>query len=116
MGMLLGINPQRSPNPCARAQPSGRGDVDVLVVGAGPTGLTAACEALRHGLSVRVIDRKQGRSTHSKALVTHARTLEVFETMGVAGAMLAGRVPFAALTAHAGPQHQATRVDLLRLP
>jgi len=88
----------------------------VLVVGAGPTGLTAACEALRHGLSVRIIDRKQGRSTHSKALVTHARTLEVFETMGVADAMLAGGVPFAALNAHGGPRRRTTRVDLLGLP
>ena len=113
---LLSMNPQPSQNPFARAQPSRTGEVDVLVVGAGPTGLTAACEALRHGLSVRIIDRKQGRSTHSKALVTHARTLEVFETMGVADAMLAGGVPFAALNAHGGPRRRATRVDLLELP
>lgn len=85
-------------------------------MGAGPTGLTAACEALRHGLSVRIIDRKQGRSTHSKAMVTHARTLEVFETMEVADAMLARGVPFAALNAHGGPRRRACRVDLLELP
>ncbi len=90
--------------------------LDVLIIGAGPTGLTAACEALRHGLSVRIIDRKQGRSTHSKALVTHARTLEVFETMGVAGAMLAAGVPFAALNVQAGPRRRAIRLDLLGLP
>ncbi len=91
-------------------------DVDVLVVGAGPTGLTAACEALRFGLSVRVIDRKQGRSTHSKALVTHAPTLEVFQAMGVADAMLAAGVPFAALNAYAGSPRRQRRVDLLGLP
>lgn len=91
-------------------------EVDVLVVGAGPTGLTAACEALRHGLSVRIIDLKEGRSTHSKALVTHARTLEVFETMGAAEAMLAKGVPFAALNTRSGPTGPGTRVDLLGLP
>ncbi|WP_166790482.1 FAD-dependent monooxygenase [Cryobacterium tagatosivorans] len=108
------MNPSLSP--FTRPRSARTGDIDVLVVGAGPTGLTAACEALRHGLSVRIIDRKQGRSTHSKALVTHARTLEVFENMGVAGAMLAGGVPFAALNAHGGPRRRAARVDLLGLP
>ena len=102
--------------PSSRPHLQGDFDVDVLVVGAGPTGLTAACEALRHGLSVRIVDRKQGRSTYSKALVTHARTLEVFETMGVADAMLAEGVPFAALNAHTGPQRRAVRLDLLGLP
>ncbi|WP_166792394.1 FAD-dependent monooxygenase [Cryobacterium sp. TMT1-66-1] len=105
-----------SQNAPFQPRPARPGEVDVLVVGAGPTGLTAACEALRHGLSVRIIDRKQGRSTHSKALVTHARTLEVFETMGVADGMLAGGVPFAALNAHGGPRRRTTRVDLLGLP
>ncbi|WP_448004962.1 FAD-dependent monooxygenase [Agromyces bauzanensis] len=97
-------------------QPLSPVDVDVLVVGAGPTGLTAACEALRHGLTVRIVDRKQGLSTHSKALVTHARTMEVLEIMGVAPAMLEAGVPFAALNAHAGPRRRPTRVDLLGLP
>lgn len=110
------MNHQQSKNPPSQPHLREDRDVDVLVVGAGPTGLTAACEALRHGLRVRVIDRKQGRSTHSKALVTHARTLEVFETMGVADAMLAQGVPFAALNAHAGSRRQAIRVDLLGLP
>ncbi|MEV1129358.1 FAD-dependent monooxygenase [Agromyces sp. NPDC049794] len=91
-------------------------DVDVLVVGAGPTGLAAACEARRHGLSVRIIDRKLGLSTHSKALATHARTMELLEIMGVADRMLAEGVPFAAITAHAGPRGRRTRVDLLGLP
>ena len=99
-------------------QPSASTDVDadILVVGAGPTGLAAACEALRHGLTVRIIDRRLGLSTHSKALATHARTMEVLEVMGVADAMLAAGVPFAALTAHAGPRGRRTRVNLLGLP
>lgn len=101
-------------------EPSGAeervGDVDVLVVGAGPTGLTAACEAIRHGLSVRIVDRKAHRSTFSKALVVHARTLEVFETMGVAEATVAEGQPFAALNIHAGRRPRTVRVDLMELP
>ncbi|NIJ11427.1 2-polyprenyl-6-methoxyphenol hydroxylase-like FAD-dependent oxidoreductase [Saccharomonospora amisosensis] len=91
-------------------------DVDVLVVGAGPTGLTAACEAIRHGLTVRIVDRKPHRSTYSKALVAHARTLEVFEAMGVAKAVVAQGVPFAALNPCAGARGRARRIDLLELP
>jgi 2-polyprenyl-6-methoxyphenol hydroxylase-like FAD-dependent oxidoreductase len=55
---------------------------DVLVIGAGPAGLTAAAEALRHGLSVRIIDQNESRSSFSKALVLHSRSLEIFQDMG----------------------------------
>ena len=58
--------------------------LDLLVVGAGPTGLTAAVEARRRGLSVRVVERRERRSPFSKALVVHARTMEVFEGLGLA--------------------------------
>jgi 2-polyprenyl-6-methoxyphenol hydroxylase-like FAD-dependent oxidoreductase len=91
-------------------------DVDVLVVGAGPTGLTAAAEALRHGLTVRIVDRKPGRSTFSKALVTHARTMEVFQAMGIADQVLAEGTRFAALNTHAGSRRRHVRVDLLDQP
>jgi 2-polyprenyl-6-methoxyphenol hydroxylase-like FAD-dependent oxidoreductase len=56
-------------------------DLDVLVVGAGPTGLMAACELRRHGLSVRVIDAAATPTTLSKAIALHARTLEILEDM-----------------------------------
>jgi 2-polyprenyl-6-methoxyphenol hydroxylase-like FAD-dependent oxidoreductase len=89
--------------------------LDVLVIGAGPTGLTAAAEAVRHGLTVRIVDRKPSRSTFSKALVAHARTLEVFDTMGIADAVLAEGTRFAALNTHAGRRRRPARVDLLNL-
>jgi 2-polyprenyl-6-methoxyphenol hydroxylase-like FAD-dependent oxidoreductase len=60
------------------------GGVDVLVVGAGPTGLTMASEVARHGLSCRVVDKAPAPSDKSKALVVQARTIEVFEAMGLA--------------------------------
>jgi 2-polyprenyl-6-methoxyphenol hydroxylase-like FAD-dependent oxidoreductase len=63
--------------------------LDALVVGAGPTGLTMACELLRRGMRVRVIDASPGPSRHSKALVVQVRTLELFERMGVLAAVQA---------------------------
>lgn len=61
---------------------------DVLVVGAGPTGLTMACELARHGITPRIIDKAPAPSDKSKAFGIHARTLEVFETMGIVDTVL----------------------------
>ena len=58
-------------------------DCDVLVVGAGPTGLAMACELLRHGLSCRIVDAVENPTTFSKAQILHTRTLEVLEQMGL---------------------------------
>jgi 2-polyprenyl-6-methoxyphenol hydroxylase-like FAD-dependent oxidoreductase len=64
-------------------------DVAVLVVGAGPVGLTMACELTRHGLGCRIIDRNEAPTTQSRALALHARTLEVFENVGIIEPVLA---------------------------
>ncbi|MFD8480065.1 FAD-dependent oxidoreductase [Kitasatospora sp. NPDC059673] len=55
----------------------------VLVVGAGPVGLTTAHELARHGVAVRVVDAADGPATTSRALATHARTLEVYDQIGI---------------------------------
>lgn len=60
----------------------------VLVVGAGPTGLTLASELLRHGVQCRIIDKLEVPSDKSKALAIHARTLEIMENMKVVDKML----------------------------
>lgn len=104
--------PQHPPLPAQDVEPL----IDVLVVGAGPTGLTAASEAIRHGLTVRIIESRSYRSTFSKALVAHARTLEVFETMGIAEKVLTEGTRFAALNTHTGRRRRAVRVDLLDQP
>lgn len=57
--------------------------VPVLVAGAGAVGLALACELRRHGVPCRVVDKREGTTPWSKALVVHARTMEVFERMGV---------------------------------
>ncbi|MCB9703610.1 MAG: FAD-dependent monooxygenase [Myxococcales bacterium] len=87
-------------------------EVDILIVGAGPTGLAAAIEAERHGLRVHIVDEKAQRGTHSKALVVHARTLEAYECMGVAAAVRAAGVPFAALNITTAAGTSPVRVDL----
>ena len=51
-------------------------DAQVLIVGAGPTGLTAASELTRHGVRVRIVEQNPGPSIHSKALVVQPRTLD----------------------------------------
>jgi 2-polyprenyl-6-methoxyphenol hydroxylase-like FAD-dependent oxidoreductase len=56
---------------------------DVLVVGAGPTGLMLACELHRAGVSFRIIDEAKEPSTRSRALVVHAKTLELFQKLGI---------------------------------
>ena len=62
---------------------------EVLVVGAGPTGLMLGCELLRHGVRARVIDKAAAPSPLSKAIVVHARSLEVMEPLGVADELVA---------------------------
>jgi 2-polyprenyl-6-methoxyphenol hydroxylase-like FAD-dependent oxidoreductase len=59
-----------------------------LIVGAGPVGLLTAVELTRRGLSCRIIDKLPEPSDKSKALGIHARTLEMFETMGLVDAFL----------------------------
>ncbi len=55
----------------------------LLIVGAGPVGLTMACELTRFGIPCRIIDKAAERSQTSKALGVFPRTLEVFENIGV---------------------------------
>ncbi|MFJ1867477.1 FAD-dependent oxidoreductase [Streptomyces sp. NPDC088097] len=60
----------------------------VLVVGAGPVGLTAAHELARRGLRVRVVDGAAGPAPTSRAVAVHPRTLETFDQMGVVDGVL----------------------------
>lgn len=64
-------------------------DAEILVVGAGPTGLTCASELARRGITVTCIDAAPAPSPLSKAIAVHARTLEIFDDLGVADALVA---------------------------
>lgn len=67
---------------------SNNSNSDVLIVGAGPTGLTMACELLRHGITPRIIDKALAPTDKSKAFGIHPRTLELLENMGIVGTFL----------------------------
>jgi 2-polyprenyl-6-methoxyphenol hydroxylase-like FAD-dependent oxidoreductase len=54
----------------------------VLIVGAGPVGMTAAIELARYGIPVRVVDKAAQRTDQSKALVLWSRTLELLDRSG----------------------------------
>lgn len=59
-----------------------------LIVGAGPTGLTLACELFRRGISCRIIEKRKKPSTHSKALGVSATSLMIFNRFGIADALI----------------------------
>jgi 2-polyprenyl-6-methoxyphenol hydroxylase-like FAD-dependent oxidoreductase len=59
-------------------------DADVLIVGAGPTGLMLANQLGRRGVRVQVIDRHSGPAQQSRALGVQARTLEIYAKLGIA--------------------------------
>jgi 2-polyprenyl-6-methoxyphenol hydroxylase-like FAD-dependent oxidoreductase len=63
-------------------------DTDVLVVGAGPTGLTVAASLVAHGVRVVVVDKLPEGQNTSRAAAVNARTLEVLEDLDVARRMV----------------------------
>jgi 2-polyprenyl-6-methoxyphenol hydroxylase-like FAD-dependent oxidoreductase len=62
---------------------------DVIVVGAGPTGLLLAGDLAAAGIEVTVLERRLEESNLTRAFVVHARTLEQFDARGVADRLLA---------------------------
>jgi 2-polyprenyl-6-methoxyphenol hydroxylase-like FAD-dependent oxidoreductase len=60
----------------------------ILIVGAGPTGMTAAMELSRFGIPIRIVDKLLTPSSTSRALAVQARTLELFEQRGLSQEML----------------------------
>ncbi|MFG3281295.1 FAD-dependent monooxygenase [Streptomyces sp. NPDC048111] len=66
---------------------------DVLVVGAGPVGLSAAAELARHGVRVRLVDRLSARLPYAKAVGIQPRTLEIWDRMGLARSVIEAATP-----------------------
>jgi len=62
---------------------------DVLVIGAGPTGLMAANLLKRSGIDVRIVDARAQPSQESRAFAVSARTLELFTSLGLAERLIA---------------------------
>ena len=68
---------------------SSTSNIDVLIVGAGPTGLVLALWLTQMGARVRVVDEAAQPGTTSRALAVQARTLELYRQAGLADAVVA---------------------------
>ena len=66
--------------------------IQVLIVGAGPTGLMLAALLHRQGVSFRIVDKNAGPAKESRALGIQARTLELFHNLGIIDEFLAAGV------------------------
>ncbi len=86
-------------------------DVDVLVVGAGPTGLTAAGDLARAGRTVAVLERWPAINPSSRAFATMARTLEVLDARGIADDLLARSHKASGVTIFGGARIDLTHLD-----
>src|SRR5271166_235923 len=86
-------------------------EVDVLIVGAGPTGLTAAGDLARAGRSVAVLERWLAMNPSSRAFATMARTLEAFDARGIADDLLAHAHKAPGVTIFGGARIDLTHLD-----
>jgi len=75
---------------------------DVLVIGAGPTGLTLGLDLARRGVAVRVLDAAPGPFRASRGKGIQPRTLEVFDDLGVVEEILAAAAPYPPMRAYHG--------------
>jgi hypothetical protein len=76
----------------------------VMIVGAGPTGLMLACDLRRAGVSVQLVDRAHRRLVASRGAALHPRTMELFDQRGIVDEFLAAGRPI-----FGGPFRRYTR-------
>lgn len=76
---------------------------EVLIIGAGASGLALALWLAREGVAVRIVDRAAGPGRASRAFALQARTLEHYDRIGVAADALARGHRVEAMSLHAGP-------------
>ncbi len=90
-------------------------DTDVLVVGAGPSGLTLAASLVKRGISTTVVDRQPAGANTSRAAVVNARTLEVLNGLDVSRRLIKEGVVAPRFTIRDGG-HVLIPVDFSQLP
>jgi len=86
-------------------------DADVVIAGAGPTGLLLAGDLARAGVNCTVFERRPGRSGLTRAFAVHTRTLEELDARGVADQLIASGTPVPELELFAD-----ARLNLAGLP
>ncbi|MFI6123064.1 FAD-dependent monooxygenase [Streptomyces sp. NPDC051064] len=86
-------------------------DVDVLIAGAGPVGLTAASELCRRGVSCRIVDRLPARLPYARAVGVQPRTLEIWDRMGMVREALETAVPLKGQLLYVNGE-EGLRIDL----
>ena len=91
-------------------------DTDILVVGAGPTGLTAALQARLSGASVRIIERRLEPRPWAPALAVQPRTMEMLRSLGVSDTLLERSVSEVDLCVHGDGWSVQGRLHDLHLP
>lgn len=84
---------------------------EVIVVGAGPTGLLLAGDLAAAGVQVTVLEKRGKESNLTRAFAVHARTLEQLDARGLADELIATGTPLSELRFFGG-----LRVDLGKLP
>ena len=87
----------------------------ILIVGAGPVGLTAALELARRGIEARIIDQAENPSRLSKAVGVNARSLEILEPSGVSAALIEAGTKIRRANLHDRGRRRFT-LDLARVP
>jgi len=90
--------------------------VDVLVVGAGPTGLLLASELARRGVGVRLIEKRTFPAEHSRALAVLPRTMEMMDQLGLANAFITPSHKANGLCFYGRDRREAFRSSLSDLP
>ena len=78
-------------------------EAKILIVGAGPTGLTRAIDLARRGISFRLIEAEKTPFTGSRGKGIQPRTLEIFDHLGVIDSVLAAGAPYPKFRTHCGP-------------
>lgn len=82
-------------------------DAQVLIVGAGPTGLALALFLAKAGVTPRIIDKNSGPGQASRAMVVQARTLEFYRQLGFADEVVSKGIPMAAAHLREGNREAA---------
>jgi 2-polyprenyl-6-methoxyphenol hydroxylase-like FAD-dependent oxidoreductase len=82
------------------ALPADPNHTDVIIIGAGPTGLTLACDLARRGVPIRIVDKATEPFAGSRGKGVQPRTLEVFDDLGIVEKVLSGGSPYPRMNAH----------------